>query len=243
MSSPGGAPGPGNAGFINTVSGGAAPTAPAPSAAPQQRVVKQTGKILDYATGDGVSGARVELNDSIAWTDSSGAYTLEVPPGQPFPLVASAPKYLTLIEQPSSSTVDVDRGVTKMAASPLTTLLGRGLEGYDDKLGILSVELIPIGACKSVAGTKVHLRGDSGAAKTSYFRSNLPSLSTAAALDRELPTAVIYNVPIGKQLSVATEGGSCAQAPFPVDYNNIRWEGTVTAQPGDATTFVRVFMQ
>ncbi len=201
----------------------------------------QRGIIVDLSTKHAVGGATVTAGDQVTTTDASGAYSFTVRKGVPFQMVVTAPEYAKLIEQETTLDADFDRGKTNFVSSSTASLLLGSLAGYDERLGVLSVQLVPTGACASEGGAKVSV-SPPGSALVRYFKGGLPT-GNEAVISGEFPSAVIYNTDPGVPLSVTVAEGSCAPVTFPFTTDGVSYTGGISTEPGLVTSFTRVFLQ
>lgn len=204
--------------------------------------VTQHGVIVDLDSKKGVPGATVSAGDQVVTTGADGSYAFTVKKGEAFTMTVTAPDYAKLVEQETVIDADFDRGKTSFVSSGTASLLLGTLDGYDASLGVLSVQLLPSGACASEAGTRVKVSPE-GTAKVRYVLHGIPTSRADSAAANEFPTAVIYNVEPGVPLSVSVEAGSCTQTAFPLDRDGVRYTGGVTTEAGSVTSFARIFLQ
>jgi len=211
-----------------------------PAAEPGQ--VLQTGRIVDFDSKKALKGATVTAGATSVTTDDTGAYVLAVEKGKPFTMEVTMEGYAKLTEQETALDADFDRGDTRFIASGTAKFLMLALDGYDPSLGILSVQLLPGGNCASEEGAKITV-SPPGAAKVKYVYGGIPSAKTSAVTAGQFPSAVLYNVDPGVQLSVEVTSETCKLAAFPVEKDGVRYTGGIVASPGEATSFARVFLQ
>jgi hypothetical protein len=206
--------------------------------------VVQRGIILDFDSAKPVAGATVIAGDQTATTDATGAYALKVHKSQPFLMNVTAPSYVKLVEQETVLDADYDRGKTTIVPEELATLLHNTLQGYDPSLGVLSVAIIPTGACASEGHTKISVTGDDSAkSKVRYMIAKMPSNTAEDVQPGEFPSAVIYNLPVGVPITVTLDSKSCKQAAFPFAHDGMTYDATITVEAGDVTSFQRLFLQ
>jgi hypothetical protein len=189
--------------------------------------VNQTGQIVDFSSKNPVAGATVSDGTSSATTDSTGHYTLSVAKGTPYTMTISADNYLTLHEQEWQLSGDADRGQTLAVANSIEAILKNALVPVPDPtLGVLSVNVEamstcaagPVGATISVPGMAAADAGadaGSGGVHVVYFAGGFPSSGTSVQ-DTSTPSAVIYDLPVGKFSQITVTHPSCTQVAFPV---------------------------
>lgn len=231
--------------------------------------VKQTGQIVDYSSGAGVASAMVSDGTNSATGDAKGNYTLTVPKDTPYTMTTSASGYLTLNEQEWKLSGDAVRGKTSAVANGTEQLLKSILQPPPDPtLGVLTVQVIALGgdggACTSATGATISVpgvvTGDAGTGiRLMYFDGgspNLPSQTATSVTDGALPSAIIYNLPVGMFNQVTVTHPTCKAVAFPVADPNIptlTYTGNVkveaSAPPDDAggtqnvASFMRIYLQ
>jgi len=204
-------------------------------------LVVQRGRIVDFGKNSAVAGATVTAGMRTAQTGADGRYSISVEKDAPFAMSVTATGYLKLIEETTSLVADTDRGDTLLPSMNDANLLKLALDQYDPGRGVLSVQLLPIGTCAHVAGAKVSVAMEG--ARVAYFSNRLPLPQNTEALDAQLPTAVIYNLPPGQKVTVTVTHPTCKLAAFPVEYQGITYRGDVTTEAGDVTSFARLFLE
>lgn len=235
----------------------------------------QTGQIVDFTSKAGQPGMVVSGGGNSVTTDTKGNYTLPVPKNTPYSMqIASGPNanttYLTLNEQEWQVTGDVDRGKTSAVSNGTENLLKSILVPQPDPtLSVLTVQVIPTGACKSATGSTVSVPGlpaaDAGADAAAgatvhmdYFSGGFPSQSATSVTDGEVPSAIIWGLPATASFSTVTvtPPAGCTVKAFPTSDptdagpgTNLVYTGNVKLQPStdDAGTsiasYMRVFLQ
>jgi hypothetical protein len=204
--------------------------------------VVQKGVIIDFDSGKPFGGATITAGDQSTTADDKGHYALKVHKGEAFQMVVTAPNYVKLVEQATVLDADYDRGTTNMVPIGLGNLLHGTLQGYDAALGVLSVAVLPTGSCTSEGGTKISVSPE-GSAKVKYMQNKFPSNTVDSVQPGEFPSAVIYNLQPGVPVTVKLESEGCKQAPFPFTHDGITYEAMVSTEPGDVTSFQRLFLQ
>ena len=204
--------------------------------------VTQRGIIVDYDTKKPVKGATITAAGQTVVSDVTGAYQLVVDKGQPFTMEVSMEGYAKLIEQETTIDADFDKGKTSFIATPTANLLLGTLDGYDATLGVLSVQLIPTGACASEDGATITV-SPAGAALVKYLYAGIPSSRKGAVVAGQFPSAVVYNVQPGASVTVGATVANCTVAPFPITKDGVTYTGGITTEAGSSTSFERVFLQ
>lgn len=203
--------------------------------------VTLSGTVVDFDNQKPINSAQVSVGDSFATTDANGAYSLTVGTDHAFSFSVTAAGYLTYADQPAQLTANAT-WQTRVPTMQLASSFWTGVSDYDPTLGLIGVQVIATGSCRSVAGAKVHVAGG-GAPIAVYFASKQLSRAVHEAQDGERPTAIVYNVPITKKMVVTVDGGSCTPAPFPVTYEGAQWGNVVTADAGNSIVWVRLFLK
>jgi hypothetical protein len=227
------AAGNGTATGTGTPSGGTASTG--------SQAVTDTGTIVDYNSKAPVQGATVTAGDQTVTTGADGTFSLTLQKGEAFQLSVVADGYATLLQQQTALEADYAAGSLTIVPQSLASLLTAMLPGYDDTLGVLSVDLVATGACTSEAGATLTVT-PAGSAQVAYFSGGLPSNTQLSVKAGEFPSAVVYNVQPGVQLAIAVTQASCKEVPFPYTTGGVEYTGGITTQPGLVTGFARIFL-
>jgi hypothetical protein len=204
--------------------------------------VVQSGTIVDYDTKKPVAGATVSAAGQSVVTDAAGKYALVVEQGQPYTMEVSKDGYAKLVEQETTIDADFDRGATNLIVQATANLLLATLDGRDPALGVLSVQLIPTGACASEDGATVSVT-PAGSAKVKYLYGGIPSSRKGVVVAGQFPSAVIYNVQPGVKVSVEVKLDKCTESAFPVAKDGVSYTGGIVTEPGESTSFARIFLQ
>jgi hypothetical protein len=205
------------------------------------QAVTDTGTIVDYNTKSPIQGATVTAGDQTVTTGADGTFSLTLQKGEPFALSVVADGYATLLQQQTALEADYAAGSLTIVPKSVASLLTSMLTGYDDTLGVLSVDLVATGACTSEDGATLSVTPE-GSAKIAYFNNGLPDSTQTSVKGGEFPSAVVYNVQPGVQLSVTVTQASCKEVPFPYTTGGVEYTGGITTQPGLVTGFARIFM-
>jgi hypothetical protein len=210
----------------------------------------QKGKTIDFGTMAGVAGATVTLGGPSAVSMAApmkGVYAIAVPINTPFFMTVTGPTYVKLIEQEWEISGDYDRNTTSMIDMVTEGMLEGALPGFDMTKGVLGVGITfsAGAACKDEAGATIAL-ATPGASKVRYFKGGFPDGPTTAVLTgQNTPSAVIYNIDLGSDLTVnATPPTGCTLDTFPHTEGTITYTGKAKIEGGGATTsFFRVFVK
>lgn len=211
-------------------------------------MAKQKGKMVELGQTVGVVGATVDLGGHSAVTmgaPNKGAYEIAVPINTPFFMQVTEPGHVKLIEQEWQISADYDRGTTGMVDTGTQGMLQGALPAFDTTKGVLGVGITKsaAGACASEAGATIALAVP-GNSKVRYFKGGFPDGMTTAVLDGQTtPSAVIYNIDIGADLTiVATPPTGCMLDAFPHTEGSITYTGKAKVEAG-ASAFTRVFVK
>lgn len=239
----------------------------------QGNTFKQSGQIVDFSSKAGQPGMIVSGGGNSATTDTTGKYTLPVPKDTAYTMtISSGPNantsYLTLNEQEWKLSGDVDRGKTSAVSNATEGLLKSILVPQPDvNLAVLTIQVIPTGACTSATGSTISVPGlpapdagtdgGSGGIHLDYFSGGFPSQSATSVSDGETPSAIIWNLPVSasfKDVTVTPPSG-CTVTAFPTTDPsdagpgpNLTYTGNVKLDPSadDAganyASYMRVFL-
>jgi hypothetical protein len=231
----------------------------------------QTGHIVDFTTKAGLAGVTVSDGTNSATSDSKGNYTLAVAKNTPYTMQISNTAYLTLDEQEWMLLGDANRGDTSAVSNTTESLLKSILQPQPQAtLAVLSIQVQAMnpdaGACTSATGATISVPGlpdpDAGAGDGGsgsgphlvYFQGGFPSAAATSVTDGELPSAIVYDLPVSASYSqvTVTPPAGCTVKAFPVadpKEPNIQYTGNVTlearspAAGENVASFMRVFIQ
>jgi hypothetical protein len=189
-----------------------------------------------------IAGATVTAGDQTATTAADGTFSLTLQKGDPFQLSVTADGYAMLVEQQTSLQADYDAGSTEIVPNATASLLTSILSGYDATLGVLSVAVMPTGACASEDVTTITV-SPAGSAQVVYMSNGIPSTTLKAVKGGQFPSAVIYNVAPNTPLTVTATQATCTQVAFPYTANGVDYTGVISTQAGEVTGFARIFLQ
>ena len=224
--------------------GGADAQPDAPVVVTNDKESKQTGKIIRAQTEDeGVPGATVTAGGKSVTTNANGEYEIIVPRNAPYQMTVAAPEYFKLLEQEMILKKEtLARGSTNLLPTATATLLAGLLPGRNAEKGFVVVKVNPQPPCTSEEGATVAI-DPPGEAKIAYFNGSLPESSRTTVKAGSTFSAAIYNVEVGVPLKVTVTSPECAQAPFPIDVGDVTYTGALTAEPGDALSYMRVYIK
>jgi len=195
-----------------------------------------------------VAGATITIGSRTATTAMDGTYSIEVPSGTPFAMMATAPQYIQITEAQDSVAANYDRGDTRMIPSQTASFLTALLPNYSATGALLLIELVKTGSCTDVGGTTVQISPASPNAVTQYpAQCSSPVGPNAYATDGTFPAAsaaVLYNLTPGTQ-TVTANSPKCSQIPYPYTdpTTGLTYDGNVTTQAGTGLSFTRVFLK
>jgi hypothetical protein len=228
--------GTGAAGASSSGGSSSGPTKAAPT------TVTEKGVIVDFNSKSPIVGATVTAGAQTVTTGDDGSFSFTLESGQAFALSVSAQGYATLLQQSTSLTADYDAGKITIVPTTLANILTGYFIGYDDTLGVLSLDLVPTGSCSTIQGATVTV-SPAGGAKVAYFAGGIPSQDLTSAQAGQFPSAVLYNVEPNVQLTVSATVPGCTQMPFPVTQDGVDYTGGISTLPGQVTGFARIFLQ
>jgi len=205
---------------------------------------KQTGKIIKAQTeNEGVPGATVTVAGKSVTTNAAGDYEIIVPRNAPYRMAVSAPEYFKLLEQEMILKQEtLARGTTTLLPTATANLLAGLLTGRKAEKGLVVVKVNPQPPCTTEEGSTLTI-DPPGEAQVTYFNGSLPQTSLTAVKAGSTFSAAIYNVEIGVPLKITVTSPECAQAPFPIDLGDVTYTGTLTAEPGEALAYMRVYIK
>ncbi|HEY2509936.1 MAG TPA: hypothetical protein VGI39_03745 [Polyangiaceae bacterium] len=216
------------------------------------KTVTQTGRTIQYVPCNNdppaVAGATVTVGSRSVTTAKDGTYSIEVPADEPFSMQVtktSDPTYVRLIEADDTASTNYNRGDTKLIDTPTATLLSSALPNYDATKALLTLELVKTGSCTDLGGTTITVTPSNADALVQYPASCITPVGTNAYVTEGIfPSAVVYNLAPGKPTVTATSP-KCTQIPFPYTdpTTGLTYDGTVTTEGGQGTSFLRVFMK
>ena len=201
--------------------------------------IVETGVMVDYETLTPVAGLTVTDNGVSATTDSNGAFSLTVPPSVTLlgPTV-TGPQYSMLLfpfHTPTGGPVDYG---TNVIPDSMTYALEQTVLQNDQTKALVQLVVQVTGACKSAVGGTVQVLSPAGTSASYFSTSNIPqaSLTSFQAVQTPRPVAVVYDIPVGSELTLAVTHPTCTLVPFPVATSGKLETGQVTTkatEPGD----------
>jgi hypothetical protein len=222
--------------------------------------VTQKGVIKTLSLNTPVDGAKITCGASTTTTDASGKYQISVDPTKPFNMRVEKAGYYTLTEQASLVKSNIDLARTSFLSEGTANILIATLDGYDPAFGVISISVENNG-CASEAGATLEytIGGQPVAGATLYYTTgNTPSRDQKAVEKDSFPSAVLFNVPPNQDVTITVKHPTCTMIPFPYDQDCAAarpgggggGSGTITyvssaisALPGKATSFVRVYLK
>jgi hypothetical protein len=206
---------------------------------------KVTGHVVDTA-GAPVAGATVAVRTSgeHATTDSTGAFTLDVPANTTLTLAATAPSMAPTLLQQFLVSADASAAVEipVITSDHFKTLVALGANPSG---GVVAVALKSLSGSSSVAGATVELTPSLG--RVMYAATSAGMADPDPTMAAVLPTVVqgedSYAWALGVQphvsiMQLAMHGVAQLEPPYAID--EIIWPGTFTVDAG-ALTLVTLF--
>ncbi|HVJ91162.1 MAG TPA: carboxypeptidase regulatory-like domain-containing protein [Labilithrix sp.] len=205
---------------------------------------KLSGKVIRAQTTDeGIAGATISVADKSVTTNASGDYEIIVPRNTPYGMTVAAEGYYKLLEQELIlKKASLDQGVTNLL--PTTTanlLLGLFPERRADK-GIVVVKVHVRSPCASEEGATITV-APAGEAKVIYFAGALPDSQQTSVKAGSTFSAALYNVDVDVPLSFTVHSPNCQQARFPIDEGDVSYTGNITAEAGEALSYMRLYLE
>jgi hypothetical protein len=211
--------------------------------------VTETGTIVDYETLDPLAGFTVTDNGVSATTDANGHFSLSVPASvtllQP---TVTGPSYTLLLFPRSTPAGSVANYGSNVIPSSSTYSLEQTILGNDQTKALVQIVALTSGSCATAVGGSVQVVSPAGTSVSYFSTENIPdsSLTSFQAVQSPRAVAVVYNVPVGAQLTLAVTHPTCTLAPFPVESGGMMMIGQVTTQatePGDVNSALVLMLQ
>jgi carboxypeptidase family protein len=206
---------------------------------------KVTGHVVD-TSGTPVAGATVAVRTSgeHTTTDSTGAFTLDVPANTTLTLAATAPSMAPTLLQQFLVSPDASAAVEipVITSDHFKSLVAMGMNPSG---GVVAVALKSLSGSGSVAGATVELTPSLG--RVMYATTGVGMADPDPAMAAVMPTVVqgedSYAWAVGVQphvsiMQLALHGVAQLEPPYAVD--DVIWPGTFTVDAG-ALTLVTLF--
>lgn len=224
-------------------SGDAGTVDAAAEAAPAAGEGKQSGRIVRaQSQGQPVEGATVIVGERSVTTGADGTYELVVPKGVAYTMKVTAPEHYALLEQEWILRSDaLARGDTQLLPSSTANLLAAFFPGRDPAKALVAVRVTPLPPCDSEEGAVVTIE-PRGAADVRYFSGGIPSATATSVKKDESISAAFFNVEPNTVVKVGVTAPGCEALPFPVEQGEVTYTGSARTEPGEALTYVRVFL-
>ncbi|MGO8996406.1 MAG: hypothetical protein ACLQVI_24085 [Polyangiaceae bacterium] len=211
-----------------------------------------TGVMVDYETLNPVPGLTVTDNGVTATTNDAGTWTLTEPASVTTiaPMI-TGPNYSRLtfpfVTPPSSPSGVLDFGPQVIPDSP-TFSLEQSVLNNTTTQALVQVVVALKPSCASAVGGTLTVTSPAGAAFKYFSTANVPDATKTSfqAVTPPRSVAVIYNIPVGSQVSVQVTVPNCTQVAFPTAFNGIMYPGTTTTtptEPGDNNSALVVVLQ
>ncbi len=213
--------------------------------------VVEHGVLVDYFTLKPVAGLTVTDNGVSTTTDANGAWSLMVPKTSAFQVTVSGPSYTQLLfPDGTASGSDADYGTVVIPDSSSYNLEQNSLTAFDPAKALVQLVFVNTGACTSVAGGTLKVLTPAGTSLT-YFAgaTGIPTDAVKSLQDGKpnRAQAVVYNIPVGADLTLQIDHPTCKAMPFPATgTHGITLSGktrTRAAEPGDVNASLVLFMQ
>jgi hypothetical protein len=239
-------------------SSGAVNDAGAPDAAPDAGSdwdggeITEMGTLVDYETLAPVIGLTVTDNGVSATTDSQGAWSLTVPSNvttiQPVVTGSSAGTAYSKLYFPVLSPVGVVNTGTNVIPDSPTYALEQQILANDTTKALVQIVAVAAPTCASVVGGTLQVVSPAGAEFRYFSTANVPATTVSSFQDVKAPrpVAVVYNIPVGSQVTVAVTHPTCTLAPFPAVAAGETVTGqatTIATEPGDVNGSLVIVLQ
>jgi hypothetical protein len=228
--------------------------------------VNQKGVVKTLNLNTPVANAKVTCGTQSTTTDATGKYAIKVDPSTPFNMrieltgTTPATNFYTLTEQLTQVKADIDLAKTSFLREDTANILLATLDGYDPSGGVVSVSVQNKGCASEQGATLDFTVGGQPVPGASlfYVSGTAPDKSLTSVQADAFPSAVIFNLPANKDVTVTVKHPTCKMVPFPVDVDlTLPQPGgggqgsgtltyissTITSLPGKATSFLRVYLQ
>ena len=207
------------------------------------------GIMLDYTSLMPVAGVTVTDHGASAMTDANGVWSIAVPPNTPLlsPLI-TFPKYgPTYFPEAVPVAADIDFGANVFATASLFGVAQSGL-GNDMTKGLAYIVVYLMPSCPSAVGGTIKLLAPSGTSTVYFSSDSLPdnTVKSFQAVDSPRPVAVVFNIPLGADLSIEMSHPTCTQVPFPFMRDGRMYDGKVpivATEPGDYSSALVLMLQ
>lgn len=212
-------------------------------------VFTEIGTLVDYETLAPVAGLTVTDNGVSTTTDATGSFSLAVPASATLlaPTISGAGYSMLLFPPSTPASGTIDFGTQVIPDSP-TFGLEQQILRNDPGQALVQIVVLVTGACTSPVGGKLQVLSPAGASVVYMSKLNVPdsALTSFQAVSGPRSLAVVYDVPVGSQLTVAVTHPSCTLAPFPVTSGGKALTGDVVTkatEPGDVNAALVLVLQ
>lgn len=185
------------------------------------------GTAVQFPTLNRISGATVTALGRSATTAANGRFSLDVAVDTPFVYTIDAADHFKFVSQEMIVHGPFQQEPSFVLMASVVPALKGGLPGLDEALGVVSVTIYPRGSCAEETGATVSVAPE-GAAKITYADDyGLPDPAVTSAAKNQF--VVLYNVPLGVELTVRASHPTCRMGAFPyVDPAALPQAGAVT---------------
>jgi hypothetical protein len=214
--------------------------------------ITEMGTLIDYETLAPVIGLTVTDNGVSATTDSQGAWTLTVPSNvttiQPVVTGSSAGSTYSKLYFPVLSPVGVVNTGTNVIPDSSTLALEQQILANDTTKALVQIVAQVAPTCASAVGGTLQVVSPAGASFRYFSTANVPATTVSSFQDVKSPrpVAVVYDIPVGAQLTLAVTHPTCTLAPYPIVAGGETVTGQVTTlatEPGDINGSLVILLQ
>jgi hypothetical protein len=214
--------------------------------------ITEMGTLVDYETLAPVVGLTVTDNGVSATTDSQGAWSLTVPSNvtaiQPVVTGTSAGSAYSKLYFPVLSPVGVVNTGTNVIPDSSTLALEQQILANDTTKALVQIVAVAAPSCASAVGGTLEVVSPAGAPFRYFSTANVPATTVSSFQDVKAPrpVAVVYNIPVGSQVTVAVTHPTCTLAPFPAVAGGETVTGqatTIATEPGDVNGSLVIVLQ
>jgi hypothetical protein len=207
------------------------------------------GTFVDYMTLKPVAGLTIADNGLTTTTDANGAWSLTVPSGSLLqPTITGDNKTKLLFPDATASTSDVDFGTVVMPDHTAYMLEQGTLDSFDSTKALVQIVVMTAGSCASAVGGTLSVVSPPGAPMVYFGSGGIPdkTITSFQAVKPNRAVAVVYNIPLDAELTVAVTHPTCTQAPFPAAQGGKTLSSHVrlqAAEPDDVNSALVLVLQ
>jgi hypothetical protein len=180
--------------------------------------ITETGVLIDYETLKPVAGLTITDNGVSTTTSATGAFTLSIPGTATLlaPTV-TGPKYsMLLFPEYSPTGTAIDYG-TNVIPDSSTYTLEQDILQNDTTKALVQIVVQVSGACTSAVGGTLQVLSPTGTTVSYFSLQNIPDKNTTSflAVTSPRPVAVVSDVSVGAELTLAVTHPTCTLMSFP----------------------------